>query len=421
MPGEWTVDFLTVSRQDDPPADAVLARALAGAGCGQADYAATPPPTAGAPPAGRRRLGTYALREPNDRATGRIVVARHDQPVLSGMGETAFDTLTRGLGADDVRTLREGQLAIDLRVTVLDGAGGTFLAWATRVLLVLLGLTEGAGIDPAAQRSYGRTELAQLAAAKDPFAHVAIHAEPWGAETYWLHTHGLQKFARPELELLGVPRAFEGEARGLLRDLGENLCRGVQLKAGQEVVLEDVGRALALSVPADIDHQAPFGRLRLVDVPAPGEQLHTTANRLLAGSVLSDATRRAEIGDLAGAHEAVERLLTADPDDGAALAVKASLHLRAGEPLQALQIGELMELRAPSDARSPLIMGQALFALDRYREAERAYTRAIALSPDDAEAYIGRAAAYERLGLQQPSASDRAHAAYLSAQATAAR
>jgi tetratricopeptide (TPR) repeat protein len=423
MAGEWTIDFLTVSRQDDPPAEAVVARALSGAGCGQVDYLAASPPPAGAASQARRRLGSYSLREPRGVATGRIAVARHDGPVLGGMGEATFDTLTRGLGADDVRTLREGRLAIDLRVTVLSDAGGAFLAWATRVLLVLLGLTEGAAIDPAAQRCYGRVQLAQLAAATatDPLAHVAIHAEPWGGDAYWLHTHGLQKFARPELELLGVPRPFEAEARGMLSELAENLARGVRLAAGQEIDFDELGRVVALAVPSDLDHQAPFGRLRLVDVPLPGEQLGTGAIRYLQRTVLADAARRGEGGDTAGALEAIERMLSANPDDGAALAFKARLRLRAGAALEALEIAELMQLRAPGDARGPLIAGHALAALGRAREAQRAYTRAIELSPDDGEAFAGRAGASDQLGEQHQAASDRARADYLRAQAATAR
>jgi Tfp pilus assembly protein PilF len=415
MADTWAVDFLTVSRHDEAPAETVVIRALASAGFGTAEYTPAPPPNDGAPSTGRRRLGAYALREPNGRATGRILVARHDEPVLTGMGEAAFTTLTRGLGADDVRTLREGRLALDLRVTVQDPTDGVFLAWATRVLLVLLGFTEGAGIDPATQRCYGRVELAQLAAAVSPLPHVAVHAEPGGADTYWLHTHGMQKFARPELDLLGVPLPYEAEGRALLADLTDSLARGARLMAGQEVDLDELGRVVAVSVTADEDHQAPYGRLRLVDAPAPGERPGETANRLLARTVLADATRRADRGDVAGAFDSIERALAADPEDSVALSIKARLHLRAGQVLEALNIGELMELRAPTDYRGPLIVGHALAALGRAREAELAYTRAIECNPDDGEAFAARAAAFERLGQAREAAADRSRAAYLRA------
>jgi tetratricopeptide (TPR) repeat protein len=412
MAEEWTVDFLTVSRHAEPPAEAIVTRALAGAGFGTADYAATTSP-AGAPPTGRRRIGVYTLTEPNGHATGRIVLARHDGPVLGDMGKTTFELLTRGLGAEDVATLRDGQLAIDLRVNVVNAANGAYLAWATRVLLVLLGLTEGAGIDPAAQRCYGRVELAQLATAAAPTAHVNVHAEPWQQDAVWLHTHGLQKFARPELELLDVPRAFEAEGRALLAELMDMLARGSRLSAGQEVDFDDQGRLMALSVPSDIDHQAPFGRLRLVDTPAPGEQLGTSVRRYLMRSVLAEALRRAARGDAVGAQEAADRILSADPDDGDALAFKARLRLRASQPLEALEIGELMELRRPQDERGGIIVGHALAALGRWREAHLAYTRAIERNPDDSEAFAGRAEAADRLGMAGDAASDRARSTYL--------
>ncbi|HEY7985040.1 MAG TPA: tetratricopeptide repeat protein [Ktedonobacterales bacterium] len=420
MAEDWTVDFLTVSRHAEPPAQAIVTRALAGAGFGTADYTAATP-AAGAAPMGRRRIGVYTLTEPNGHATGRIVLARHDGPVLGDMGKTTFELLTRGLGAEDVTTLRAGQLAIDLRVQVVNAANGAYLAWATRVLLVLLGLTEGAGIDPAAQRCYGRMELAQLASATSPTAHVNIHAEPWQQDGIWLHTHGLQKFARPELELLNVPRAFEAEGRALLADLMDMLARGSRLSAGQEVDLDDQGSLMALSVPSDIDHQAPFGRLRLVDAPAPGEQLGTSVRRYLMRSVLAEALRRAARGDVAGAREATERILAADPDDSDALAFKARLRLRAGEPLEALEIGELMELRRPRDARGGVIVGHALAALGRWREAHRAYTRAIERNPDDGEAYAGRAEAADHLGMAGDAAADRARSTYLRTLATSGR
>jgi hypothetical protein len=420
MAEDWTVDFLTVSRHAEPPAEAIVTRALAGAGFGTADYAAATP-AAGAAPGGRRRIGVYTLTEPNGHASGRIIIARHDGPTLADMGQATFELLTRGLGADDVQTLREGQLAIDLRIHVVNAANGAYLAWATRILLVLLGLTEGAGIDPAAQRCYGRMELAQLARATSPAAHVNIHAEPWQRDGVWLHTHGLQKFARPELELLDVPRAFEAEGRALLGDLVDMLARGDRLSAGQEVELDDQGRLIALSVPSDIDHQAPFGRLRLVDAPAPGEQLGTTVRRHLMRSVLADALRRAAQGDLSGAQDATERVLAADPDDGDALAFKARLSLRAGQPLEALEIGELMELRRPLDGRGGLMAGHALAALGRWREAHLAYTRAIERNPDDGEAFAGRAEAADHLGLAGEAASDRARSTYLRALATSSR
>jgi tetratricopeptide (TPR) repeat protein len=257
----------------------------------------------------------------------------------------------------------------------------------------------------------GLARLASVGAS--PQVHVAVHAEPWASDAYWLHTHGVQKLGRPELDLIGVPAPYETEGRALLGDLIENLARGDQLAAGQEIHLDDLGALVAVAAPTDVDHQAPFGRVRLVDAPEPGEQLGETPVRLLTRWVLQDAKTQADRGDVDAALEMVERALTANPDDCAALALKARFYLKAERPLDAMQVGELMELRVPGDWRGPLMTGLALAALGRDQEAQHALTRAIELNPEDDEALIARARTYERLGLEREAAADRSRAAFL--------
>ena len=88
---------------------------------------------------------------------------------------------------------------------------------------------------------------------------------------------------------------------------------------------------------------------------------------------------------MAGALADCDRVLAADPDEPAALALKARLYLRAGRTLDALSLADLMELRAPRDYRGPLIAGLALAALGRDREALHALNRAIEREPEAAE------------------------------------
>lgn len=415
MGAEWVLDFLAVSRHEEPPSEAVFTRALGGAGLGAVEYTpASPQDPNASGTLGRQRLGSYALTEPGGHATARLNVARHTHPALAGMAEPAFAGLTYGLGAPDVATLREGRLAFNLRVNVVDGTDAIFIKWATKILVMVLGIGDGAAIDPAAQRSYGRGELAALAGAASPVAHVALHTEAWGADALWLHTHGLQKFARPELDLAGVPEVFAPEARALLTEVAESLIRGDELRAGQEIDLGETGKLVAIAMPADVDHQAPFGRLRLVDEPLPGAEMGAAATSLLERTVLADARRTATRGDRAGALAMVDRVLAANADDCAALAYKAELTLTAGDGMEALAIGELMEVRAPGDWRGPLTVGRALAALGRTAEAERNFTRSIERNPEGAEAYNARASVREALGRAQEAAADRARAAYLS-------
>ena len=407
MSQELKIDFLTVSRYGEPPVEASAVRALATAGLGAAEYVPR-----NEPGGGRQRLGAYHIDPHGIPARARVNVSRHDAPVTTGMSETAFNALTRGLVVEDTQTLREGTIALDVRVFAQADRAIVALDWATQLLRVLLDLTQGATVDPAAQRSYGRAEIAHIRP-NDPLAHIVIHRELWDAESHWLHTHGLQKFGRPELDLAAAPESLDGEGMALLRDVAGLLARGGTLSSGQEIDFEGLGRLVAVGALPDSDHQALYGRLRLCDVALPGEPEPVGCGRLLARMALADAARRAEAGDVRGALEILDRGLAANPDDCAALAAQATLALRGGDAAEALSLGELMELRVPSDYRGPLTIGVALAAMARYREALVALDRAITREPEAAEIFDARARVQERLGNAPAAATDLAHADYL--------
>jgi predicted Zn-dependent protease len=128
---------------------------------------------------------------------------------------------------------------------------------------------------------------------------------------------------------------------------------------------------------------------------------------------LAEAERLRAGGETADALEVIERALTADSDDSMALALKARILLDGGQPHEALELGELMELRTPNEYRGPLVVGLALMTLGRYREALNALDRAIECEPEAAQAYRARGEAYAQLGDQRLAAVDRARAVYL--------
>ena len=415
MPLELANDLLVVSPHDDPPAAAMVVRALVAANLGIAEYTPalirpdTPAPSG---PGARKRIGAYSVTIPGTQASGRIVVFSYIAAATAGMGEAAFGALTRDLPAKDVHTLRGGTLALDLRVRSSESQALAALDWAMQAVRVLLDATQGVAIDPAAQRCYSREDLSRLTLS-DALAHIATHNELWDAESRWLHTHGMQKYGRPELDLVGVPISLVAEGMGFLRDVALGLIGGSSLVAGGEIDMEDLGGVVAIGVPSDVDHQAPYGRLRLADVPHPGERQSNSPIRLLVRMALAEVAKHAAAGDTARALDGIERVLAADPDDCEALTAKAHIHLHSGQIMEALDIGEYIELRIPQDYRGPLVIGVALAALGRSREALNALERAIEREPDAAEPFAVRAGVYERLGDTQLAAVDRAHAAYL--------
>ena len=421
MPKELAVDYLIISRFEEPPPAATIARTLAAAGLGAADYAPnlTPPPTD--QPAARHRLGTFTIQPPELRATGRLRIFRYPGSVTDGMGAPALAQLATGLSPDDEGVLREGARALDLRITAAPARILAALGWLDHATSALLDLTSGVALDPIIQRCLGRPGFrARLAtSASDPFAHLAIHHERLDAENLWLHTHGLQKFGQPELDLSGVPLSLEDEGASALREIALNVATlgDATLTAGIELDLGDLGAVIVLATQPAPDHQAPYGRLRLADAPLPGQRQGASAPRLLSAMTLHDAQRHAASGDLVAALARVERALAADPDDCDALTLKARIMLRMGRPDDVLDLAEYMELCAPADYRGPLIFGLALSALGRQREALRALDRAAHAQPESAEIFAARAAAYQRLGDHRRAAEDHAHATYLSSSA----
>jgi tetratricopeptide (TPR) repeat protein len=413
MAEELTVSFLVVCARMDPPTPEAVRRAFTAAGLGSADYAA-----AGArsplEAMGRHRLGMYTLTTQGLPAQARYTIYRSDDPVTEGMSETAFARLTRGLSVADVATMRDGPLAFDARLSVDARMIVPALDWLMRTLRFFAETTGGVAVDPACQRCLGSTELAQFQGATAA-AHIVIHNEFQGGEDRWIHTHGLQKFGRPELEFVAVPHALESEALAFLRAMAENFARGVTLASGQEIRDEEAGALLAVGSNQDTDHQAPQSRLRLIDLPAPGERESSSARRFLARMALGEAARYAHAGDIAQSYATIDRILSANADDSAALLLKAQINLREGRPLDALELGEILCLRVPSDFRGYLMVGFALSALGRQREALNALNTAIQREPESAEVFAKRAEVYERLGEGKLAAYDRAHAAHLRA------
>ena len=415
MPQDPVIEALIVCYGEQPPQSASLLHALTAAGIAGADYQPAPAGTEIVPPArgARKKLGTYTVTVGTTAAKARITVWRYGSAVTEGMGEAALNALARVLSPHDARTLREGTLALDLRQqpTAAPRPLGA-LQFSQRLIAVLLDVSDGVCLDPAAQRGFGRAQIARMNGA-DPLAHISIHDEPWDADSRWLHTHGMQKFGRPELDLVGVPDVLEPEGQAMLRDVALSLAGGAKLGPGDELDLGDAGTAVAIAVAADMDHQAPYGRLRLVESALAGLPASETATRLLTRAALAEAMRRFEQGDRAGATQALERVLTADADDAGALLLQARLRLGAGQPLAALEVAEYMELRLPDDYRGPFVAGLALAGLGRLREAQEALDRALRLNPEAAEAFAARAAVRERLGETDQAAEDVAHARYL--------
>jgi len=366
----------------------------------------TPPPasaeTTPRPGLERVGMGRLAIHETLGRIDVTLVFERHLQPVMSGLAPAALNRLTAGLDERWKAVMGAGTLSVDIRALVGDPDRLWCLRWLMGLLERVASFADGALFDPAAQRCLSPEVLGRTRQS-GPVGQIALHSENWGPELRWLHTHGLQKFGQPELEMVRVPQPLEAEATSVLRTVAETLATadstdGPSLRPGMQIDCEGAGWLVACTTQTDADHGAPFGRLRLVTSPSPGQAPGDDATEVIATSALATAQSAIDSRAWPIALRYIDQVLAALPDHPAALTAKGRYFMAHGEPHEALNAGSYLRLRAPKDRRGYYITGLAMAALGRPVEALDVLTQAIALDPDDPDLFDARARVDERLG-----------------------
>ncbi len=96
--------------------------------------------------------------------------------------------------------------------------------WTVRMLLEML---EGVVIDSTAFKIHGPQDIEEITELDfDIRDHVSIHSVETAESTYWLHSHGLTKFAELEVEVFHIPKADLDAAETFLFELCNDLAFG---------------------------------------------------------------------------------------------------------------------------------------------------------------------------------------------------
>jgi hypothetical protein len=97
----------------------------------------------------------------------------------------------------------------------------------------------------------------------------------------WIHTHGLRKFGRPELEVYDVRNELAPATSWLFLDLASYLVDGALIRPGE--TLGDPKRPVGIRIGArDREHWEEIPVLELVDVDDAGMQARGAARGLAA-------------------------------------------------------------------------------------------------------------------------------------------
>lgn len=172
------------------------------------------------------------------------------------------------VGLDDVLGERLSAARVDVRVQWLEGGEAPLaedVLYGTRLADRLASLATGVVLDIAAFRAFGPAgwRVDDPVGELDPREHITIHSVGEDGGT-WLHTHGLVKFARPDVEIYGVPDELVDGVAGRLNDLALYVMQGALVRPGETV--GDVDAPLrAVESGRDREHWGDTVVLELVD------------------------------------------------------------------------------------------------------------------------------------------------------------
>jgi hypothetical protein len=187
-----------------------------------------------------------------------------------------------GLTDDLGRRVTDAQHDVNLVVTDPGASVANTVLEATKEASELAEAADGCVDDLFAMRFFGpegwRVEdpLAEV----DVREHVTLHTVPFvdGGEEFWVHTHGLVKFGRPEFEIYDVPAAMVDGVAVALIDMGQYVLSGALVSPGE--TLGD--RAVPLQArlgERERDHWEDIPALELVDVDVSGRPAESGAER----------------------------------------------------------------------------------------------------------------------------------------------
>jgi len=248
--------------------------------------------------------------------------------------------------------------------------------WTARVADALFRLSGGVIVDTWALRMWGgeawRREMAldEFDILTYTLIHV-VHGDTSPHTTVWVHTHGMGRFARPDLEIQEVPYEWAGQAAYLLEDIAAYMAHGAVIEPGQHMFRcrDDPTPLTFVAVPEE-EMRTHYRNLalRVVDLVSGGpcppgipryiahdcfQRALDALNRgqtekaiaLLTTSLqqlpqvgvtwLMRGVARREAGDLEGALEDINRAIEIDPTDADFYRERAEVYRALGRPEEA--------------------------------------------------------------------------------------
>jgi uncharacterized protein YegJ (DUF2314 family)/tetratricopeptide (TPR) repeat protein len=189
---------------------------------------------------------------------------------------------------EDKRSLLEARMIVRLRLSVDDPAGIDYVFFMMRFAEAVRSLTGGVVQDAVSHALWGMEEWKQRAASPREAivdAHIRCDLLDEGG-LVWIHTHGIQKFGFPELEMEGIPSDSASAGRALILTVAETLIRSRERGRGIHWPMPVSGTSVMLTMealPKDDEEHFPIGSLKITPcIDGDGLPDQETLKRILS-------------------------------------------------------------------------------------------------------------------------------------------
>jgi uncharacterized protein YegJ (DUF2314 family)/tetratricopeptide (TPR) repeat protein len=218
---------------------------------------------------------------------------------------------------DDKRSLLDASLIVRLRLAVDNAPGIDYVFFMMRFVEAVRSLTNGVVQDAVSHTLWGTDQWKRRVASprrKIVDTHVRCELLDEGVGL-WIHTHGMQKFGFPELEMEGVPRDSAAAGRGLMLMVAETLVRARDLRRGIQWPMPVAGTSVILmmeAVPKDDEDHFPIGSLKITPCLAGEESTEPEAMTRVFAELQAKPAPHTSVGRKSNAQA---RDADADPAD----------------------------------------------------------------------------------------------------------